>query len=175
MMELTVKIEANELTQAILKLANAISGDSAEALTNVQAPTTAPVSTQHTMPVPTAPIATNSQTVTQTHAPVTQTVPTVEPMQNSYTVPTVPTVPTAPAMSVQPPTAQPIPTQTAPTSVPNYTIEQLQTAIAPLLDAGKVQQIQALVQSFGVNTLMDIPQERYGEFANGLRNLGGVL
>lgn len=171
-MELTVKIEANELTQAILKLANAISCNSAEALPNVQAPTTAPVPTQHTMPVPTAPIATNSQTVTQTHAPVTQTVPTVSPMQNSYTVPTAPV---APVMSVRPPTTQPIPAPTAPTSVPNYTIEQLQTAIAPLLDAGKIQQIQTLVQSFGVNTLMDIPQERYGEFANGLRNLGGVL
>lgn len=63
----------------------------------------------------------------------------------------------------------------APTSAPAYTIEQLQTAIAPLLDAGKVAQIQQLVQSFGVGTLMDIPKERYGEFANGLRQLGGVL
>lgn len=63
----------------------------------------------------------------------------------------------------------------APTAAPAYTIEQFQTALTPLLDAGKVAQVQQLVQSFGVNTLMDIPLQRYGEFANGLRQLGGVL
>lgn len=80
------------------------------------------------------------------------------PTVNPTTVPL-----TAPVVPVQQP------------NIPCYTIEQLQTAIAPLLDAGKVGQIQTLVQSFGVSTLMEIPKERYGEFANGLRNLGGVL
>lgn len=169
MMELTVKIEANELTQAILKLASVIEGSFSgmsiepKSAENVQhiAPGTPPVTNvQPPVAMPTAPV------------PITQ--PT--PMQNTYTVPTAPIVPvTFTQAPVSAPIAQPIPTQTAPTSVPNYTIEQLQTAIAPLLDAGKVQQIQSLVQSFGVNTLMDIPQERYGEFANGLRAVGGVL
>lgn len=104
---------------------------------------------------------------------------TVMPLQ---TVPTNAVVPTATPMPMPVPTTVPtsVPMAT-PNSVPvqasnaSYTIEQLQTAIAPLLDAGKVAQIQALVQSFGVATLMDIPPARYGEFANGLRNLGGVL
>lgn len=69
----------------------------------------------------------------------------------------------------------PVQQQVVPTNAVTYTIDQLQTAIAPLLDAGKITQIQQLVQSFGVNTLMEIPQARYGEFANGLRQLGGVL
>lgn len=122
----------------------------------------------------------------------------LEPKKESPAIPTAPvastvmpwqTVPTNAVASTAMPTPMPVPT-TVPTSaptavtnsvpvqpsnVPNYTIEQLQTAIAPLLDTGKVAQIQALVQSFGVATLMDIPPARYGEFANGLRNLGGVL
>ena len=122
----------------------------------------------------------------------------LEPKKESPAIPTAPvastvmplqTVPTNAVTSTAMPMPMPVPT-TAPTSVPtavpnsvpvqasnvpSYTIEQLQTAIAPLLDAGKVAQIQALVQSFGVATLMDIPPARYGEFANGLRNLGGVL
>ena len=122
----------------------------------------------------------------------------LEPKKESPAIPTAPvastvmpwqTVPTNAVASTAMPTPLPVPT-TVPTSaptampnsvpvqpsnVPNYTIGQLQTAIAPLLDAGKVAQIQALVQSFGVATLMDIPPARYGEFANGLRNLGGVL
>lgn len=97
--------------------------------------------------------------------PANAVVPTAMPMQTPVPATTPTSVPTAAQNSV--PVQQP--------NVPNYTIEQLQTAIAPLLDAGKVAQIQALVQSFGVATLMDIPPARYGEFANGLRNLGGVL
>lgn len=167
MMELTVKIEANELTQAILKLASAIEGNYSSVLIE-------PKSAETVQPV----VSNTIPTITNVQTPVT--VPTAStaqamPMQNAYTVPTAPAQPSIQQVSVSAPTAQPMPAPTAPTSVPSYTIEQLQTAIAPLLDVGKVQQIQALVQSFGVNTLMEIPQERYGEFANGLRNLGGAL
>lgn len=162
---ITIKIEAPEIVQAITALAEAISG---KPVTNTQ--------------------SVQATTATNVQAPVA-TVPTVQvsqpPVQNSYTVPTTPPVAAVPTVQVnQPPVATVPPQQpvsspyvapTAPTSTPAYTIEQLQTAIAPLLDAGKVQQIQQLVQSFGVATLMDIPKERYGEFANGLRSLGGVL
>lgn len=107
----------------------------------------------------------------------------LEPKKESSAIPTAPVASTAMPMPMPVPTTVPTSAPTAvpnsvpvqPSNVPNYTIEQLQTAIAPLLDAGKVTQIQALVQSFGVATLMDIPPARYGEFANGLRNLGGVL
>lgn len=97
------------------------------------------------------------------NAPTTAAVQTTAPQQYGQQAPTA-----APVQNPPQPTA-------APTSAVTYTIDQLQTAIAPLLDAGKVSQIQQLVQSFGVNTLMEIPQARYGEFANGLRQLGGVL
>lgn len=87
----------------------------------------------------------------------------------------------APVQQTQPmpqqnaPVQQTAPQPNAPTAAPAYTIAQLQTACAPLMDAGKGPQLQQLVQSFGVATLMDVPASRYGEFANGLRQLGGVL
>lgn len=101
-------------------------------------------------------------------APISVPTATTTVSTVSAQAPVVPVNPTT-----VPLTAPVVPVQQS--NVPNYTIEQLQTAIAPLLDAGKVNQIQALVHSFGVTTLMEIPKERYGEFANGLRNLGGVL
>lgn len=145
---LTIKIEAPELTQAILKLADSVAGKSKD------------TTNQDTVPI------VPKQLPTQIPAPVQ--VPTVQ-------APVVPTAVPVQVSTAQVPVVQPQITTPVPTTAPSYTIEQLQTAIAPLLDAGKVQQIQTLVQSFGVATLMEIPKERYGEFANGLRSLGGVL
>lgn len=106
----------------------------------------------------------------QTTAPVSRSA-YQQPMSSSQCNP----APTFPAPQQAAPVA-PMPPQTVvPTAAPAYTIEQFQTALTPLLDAGKVAQVQQLVQSFGVSTLMDIPPQRYGEFANGLRQLGGVL
>lgn len=105
----------------------------------------------------------------QTTAPV-QTVPVQAPVNNTVTQ----AVPTAPAQQAAP-VQQVAPTAVPTTSVPEYTLEQLQAAIAPLMDSGKIAQIQQLVKSFGVNTLIEIPKDRYGELANGLRALGGVL
>lgn len=148
MSEITIRIEAPEIAQAINNLANALSGKNSQDkpafkaaaptnnVPNTQVPTSA-------MPQPAVP---------------TQTVPVTQIASSA----------------IQTPVSTPAITQ-APTSVPSYSIEQFQTAIAPLLDAGKVAQVQQLVQSFGVATLMEIPKERYGEFANGLRGIGGVL
>ncbi len=87
---------------------------------------------------------------------------------------------TAQPMPQQPPQAQPQ-TQApplvsgAPTSAPMYSIAQLQAACGPLADSGKLADLQKLIASFGVGSLAELPQARYGEFANGLRSLGGVL
>lgn len=148
MSEIIIKIEAPEIAQAINNLANALSGKNSQKEPTFKA--AAPTNNAPTTQVPTSAM---SQPVTPT-----QTVPVTQ-----ITLP-----------AVQMPVSTPATVQ-APTSVPSYSIEQFQTAIAPLLDAGKVAQVQQLVQSFGVATLMEIPKERYGEFANGLRGIGGVL
>lgn len=75
------------------------------------------------------------------------------------------------------PVASPVPTNqtSVPTTIPTYTIEQFQIAIAPILDAGRAAEVRQVVRNFGVNTLMEIPKERYGELANAIRALGGVI
>ena len=157
MLIMTVNLTLNEITaEGAMEVLKLIQKNIAEPSMKLEPKKESPA-------IPTAPVASTVmpwQTV-PTNAVASTAMPTPMP------VPT--TVPTSA------PTAMPNSVPVQPSNVPNYTIGQLQTAIAPLLDAGKVAQIQALVQSFGVATLMDIPPARYGEFANGLRNLGGVL
>lgn len=183
MSEITIKVEATDLINAMNALTNALKTNSINIIglsdksesTVVAKNQQGADTTAVTLPMP-APTAQSHTAPTQ--APASSfTVPSMPPMQVPTAAPVAApaayatqTTPVTPIMPMGVPT---IPT--APTSAPAYTIEQLQTAIAPLLDAGKVAQIQQLVQSFGVATLMDIPKERYGEFANGLRNLGGVI
>lgn len=66
--------------------------------------------------------------------------------------------------------------QIVPTApVKEYTLDELLAATAPLMDAGKISELQALMQKFGVPSMMEIPEERYGELATALRELGAEL
>lgn len=58
-----------------------------------------------------------------------------------------------------------------------YTIDDFRTACVPLIDADRAAtaNIQAIVKGFGVNSLMDIPEEKYEELAEKLRGLGAKL
>ena len=67
--------------------------------------------------------------------------------------------------------AAPVPTAAAPA----YTLEQLSVAAAPLLDAGRVRELQELIRRFGCGSLMELPQERYGEYATALRAMGARI
>lgn len=78
-----------------------------------------------------------------------------------------PTAPGAP----EPPAAPTVPT--APTK--KYTLDELLAATAPLMDAGKISELQALMQKFGVPSMMEIPEDHYGELATALRELGAEL
>lgn len=71
----------------------------------------------------------------------------------------------------EPPAAPTVPT--APTK--KYTLDELLAATAPLMDAGKISELQALMQKFGVPSMMEIPEDRYGELATALRELGAEL
>ena len=46
---------------------------------------------------------------------------------------------------------------------------------APLMDAGKLTELQALMQKYGVRSMMEIAPERYGELATDLRALGARI
>lgn len=90
-----------------------------------------------------------------------------------------------PVQNVQPPafentvpvqSAPPVSVPTAPTAPPcTYTIEQIQTACAPLMDAGKQQELIGLLSQFGVQSLPQLPKEQYGAFATALRGMGAKI
>lgn len=85
----------------------------------------------------------------------------------------------APApMPVQAPAATPAPAPVAtvvPTTVKKYTLAELQAACAPLMDMGKMAELQNLMAKYNVIALNDIPEERYGELATDLRAMGARL
>lgn len=101
------------------------------------------------------------------NAPIEQ--PTVQPEPTVSTV--APTVPTAPVTETTTPVTPAVPV--AP--VKAYTLEEIQVAMQPLMDAGKIDQIITLLQRYGVSSLPEITKDRYGELITDLRALGARL
>lgn len=114
-------------------------------------------------PAPTEP---KPMTMTTTPAVVTGPEP-IAPM------PAVPVTPTAPEPV---PAAAPAPiTQTVPTETHAYTRDDLARAAAGLMDAGRIADLKALLQSFGVDSLVALPENQYGAFATQMRSLGAEI
>lgn len=84
--------------------------------------------------------------------------------------------PQAPIPPVMPPQwQQQPPVMPIPTAAPTYTLEQLGIASAPLMDAGRGQELVAMLATFGVTSLNQLPPERYPDFALNLRAMGASL
>ena len=83
-------------------------------------------------------------------------------------------VPITPAQNTAPVQTQPV--QTAvPTTAKTYTLEDLQRASGALVQAGKIQQLQGLLQQFNAISLAHLAQENFGAFALKLRELGADI
>lgn len=82
-----------------------------------------------------------------------------------------------PAPAVQPAAAQPAqPAPVVPTApARTYSLNDLLTAAAPLMDQGKFQELSALTAKYGVKSFTDIPEDQYGNVAVDLRALGAAL
>ena len=87
--------------------------------------------------------------------------------------------PVAPMPPVEP---APVPTPTAdvkpaqvPTSAPTYTLDQIQAAIGPLLQAGRHTDLQNLLAKYQVATMTDLQPVQYGAFAADLRAMGAQI
>ena len=153
-MEITVNVTGlDNLANAIFALAKTAGNYKEE--TQVDATKVTPVVQQTVAPAETA-------------AQTTTTVPSTPPVQNVQPVPTTQTAQTAPVA----PTVSPVPTATA---APTYSMEQLAVAATGLIDAGKMQDVQNTLASLGAQTLMDLPQEKYGEFASAIKAIGAVI
>lgn len=148
-MEITVNVTGlDNLANAIFALANA-AGNSKEE-TQMDAAKVAPVVQQTVVP-------------TETVAPAATTVPSTPPVQP---------VPAAPVAQNAASAVNPVPTATA---TPTYSMEQLAVAATGLIDAGKMQDVQNTLAALGAQTLMDLPQEKYGEFASAIKAIGAVI
>ena len=78
----------------------------------------------------------------------------------------------APPVASQPPIAGTVPTTAV---AQEYTQDQLAVACSGLVNQGKQMKLLQLLQGFGVAALVDLPKERYGEFATALRAEGAVI
>lgn len=96
--------------------------------------------------------------------------PVVHPTPVAPVVPTSVSVPTTP----EPPQAQPTPAvPVAP--VKEYTLEEIQVALIPIMDAGRTNEIVGLMQKYGVSDLTKIPKDSYPQLIQDIRNLGARI
>lgn len=92
--------------------------------------------------------------------------------QQAATAPIGP-APAQPAPVQQPaPGPQPLPTTAV---AQEYTQDQISVAMAGLVSQGKQPEIMALIQGFGVNSLVELPKEQYGALAVKLREMGAQI
>ena len=119
-----------------------------------------------TAPAPAAPVA---------PAPVAPVNPTPAPAATQTAPVSTMTAPVTPAAPVQANPAPVIPAPTAPVSAPTYTRDQLAKAATDTFMPNRMDELTNLLASFGVASLMELPETRFGEFATALRNMGAVI
>ena len=111
--------------------------------------------------------------VQQTQLPTQQPVQTVQTVQQTVPVQTVPVQQTVQTVPVQQ-TVQTVQT-VVPVAEKAYTLEDLQRASSTLVQAGKIQLLQGLLQEFNSLALTTLPVDQYGAFALRLRELGAAI
>lgn len=165
MLEMKIKIEADA---AVLKAIDKLTTALEKSAVNISVPqdTPAPVA-------PVAPVATpvTPAPVPPVTMPPASAVPT-QPTSAPVATPTPAPAPAAPAQTAAPTNPAPaVPVTTAPT----YTLDQIAKAGASLVDAGKMEQLLALLAKYGVQAVTQLQPDQYGVFATELRTLGAQL
>ncbi len=176
---LTVRIEIpglEMLAQALLKLADSgIMGA-------VQGSVEETVPAQETVQPQKTPVQMASQPVTPVQQPQSapQPITSVPPVQQPVTQPTIPVQPvpmaavpvqaqTVPVASAQVQQPQVIPTTEVPVT---RTYDELAVAASQLVNMGKQQRLFEILAGFGVQSLMELPKEKYAAFAGCLQSEG---
>lgn len=162
---LEIRITAPELSEAINNLAKAMTGRA----------TTNPVGTPiGAVPTNTTSVPVNGQTeqqqasVAPAEAVVNPTVPVSAPQ-------TAPVVSNTQNANYPTPDANNAPVQTVPTAPPQYTCDMIAKAGATLVEAGKMNELLALLARFGVEAVTSLDPAQYGAFATELRALGASI
>lgn len=97
-------------------------------------------------------------------APVAQPTPVAPVVPTSVSVPTTPEpqqAPTTPAVPVAP--------------VKEYTLEEIQVALQPLMDASRTNEIVGLMQKYKVASLPELPKDQFPNLVVDLRNMGARI
>lgn len=188
-MNITVKIEAPELVAAIHSLAGTFGNASSVQVMPKNNGVEPSNSQQNISTVPDAiqnqPYPQNPQQHVNSAVPIAP--PNQYMQQTPPPVPLTPPVPQHPAATTVPhqgqtPESTPVqqqvqdqPQQGVPISAPGYKMPELAKAATQLMDAGRQSDLLSLLASFGVQSLMQLPEDQYGIFATKLRELGAKI
>ncbi len=171
MLEINI-IEAADFTKAILKLTEAVT-KSAEAIIQVQkqncvtqsVPTASPTSSEPNDGPALAPVQTAP---TQMEAPAAFVAAQAGvPWEEAVSAPAQTETPTAPVVTQ---TTAPVATQ-----IEQITVDAISRAGAALIDMGKMTQVIAVLQKYGVTTIMQLNPAQYPSVAADLRALGADI
>jgi len=154
MLEMKIKIEvADALISAIDKLASALN------ITAIPAQA----------PAPAAP-------ANPTASPAPVTAPAPAPVQAVSTSPIADPTPAQPPVQMNAAMTAPTPAPVVPvTAAPTYTLDQIATAGAALVNAGKMEQLLALLGKYGIQAITQLKAEQFGPFVTELRGLGAQI
>lgn len=154
MFEINVTVNAPELAEALNNLAAALKGAKPEPAASKAGKADKPA------PVPPADYMPPADTAPAPATPAPAVTPAPAPAPAPVQAPVTP----APAPA-------PVPVAPAPT----YSRDQIMTAGAALINAGKINELMGLLNSFGVQAVTQLKQDQLGAFATELRKLGAQI
>lgn len=154
MFEINVTVNAPGLAEALNNLAAALKGAKPEPAASKAGKADKPA------PVPPADYMPPADTAPAPATPAPAVTPAPAPAPAPVQAPVTP----APAPA-------PVPVAPAPT----YNRDQIMTAGAALIDAGKINELMGLLNSFGVQAVTQLKQDQLGAFATELRKLGAQI
>lgn len=119
-------------------------------------------------------IPTTEEPPTAPVVPATVQAPPVAPVAQPTTV--TPVVPTSVSVPTTPEPPQAPPTPAVPVApVKEYTLEEIQVALQPLMDAGRTNEIVGLMQKYKVASLPELPKDQFPNLVVDLRNMGARI
>ena len=119
-------------------------------------------------------IPTTEEPPTAPVVPATVQAPPVAPVTQPTTV--APVVPTSVSVPTTPEPQQAPATPAAPVApVKEYTLEEIQVALQPLMDAGRTNEIVGLMQKYKVASLPELPKDQFPNLVVDLRNMGARI
>jgi hypothetical protein len=119
-------------------------------------------------------IPTTEEPPTAPMVPATVQAPPVAPV--AQPTPVAPVVPTSVPVPTTPEPTQAPPTPAVPVApVKEYTLEEIQVALQPLMDAGRTNEIVGLMQKYKVASLPELPKDQFPSLVVDLRNMGARI